>query len=53
VKNFLMAVLGKEKAIAPAQAGQVAAIPGHMATQSYRSKKPVFWDTRTNKLRIG
>jgi predicted dehydrogenase len=53
VKNFLMAVLGKEKAIAPAKAGQVAAIPGHMATQSYRSKKPVFWDTRLNKLKIG
>ncbi|MDX2269633.1 MAG: Gfo/Idh/MocA family oxidoreductase [Bryobacter sp.] len=53
VKNFLNAVIGKEKAIAPAQAGQVAAIPGHMATQSYRSKKPVFWDARANKLRIG
>jgi predicted dehydrogenase len=53
VKNFLMAVLGKEKALAPAKAGQVAAIPGHMATQSYRAKKAVFWDSRTNKLKIG
>lgn len=53
VKNFLLAVLGKEKAIAPARAGQVAAIPGHMATQSYRSKKPVFWDARLSKLKIG
>lgn len=53
VKNFLDAVLGKGKAIAPARAGQIAAIPGHMATQSYRAKKAVFWDTKTNKLKIG
>lgn len=53
VKNFLMAVLGKEKAIAPARAGQVAAIPGHMATQSFRSKKPAYWDSKTNKLKLG
>lgn len=53
VKNFLMAVLGKEKAIAPAKAGQVAAIPGHMATLSFRNRKPVFWDTKTSKHRIG
>jgi hypothetical protein len=31
----------------------VAAIPGHMATQSYRAKKVVYWDSRLNKLRIG
>jgi hypothetical protein len=24
-----------------------------MATQSYRAKKAVFWDSRLNKLRIG
>lgn len=53
VRNFIDAVLGKAKAIAPAKAGQVAAIPGHMATQSYRAKKAVFWDSRLNKLRIG
>jgi predicted dehydrogenase len=53
VKNFIMAVLGKEKALAPARAGQIAAIPGHMATMSYRRKKPVYWSTTTNKLTIG
>jgi hypothetical protein len=53
VKNFLQAVLGKEKAIAPARAGQIAAIPGHMATQSVRAKKAVFWDAKLNKLKIG
>lgn len=53
VRNFLMAVLGKEKAIAPARAGQIAAIPGHMATQSVRAKKAVFWDAKLSKLKIG
>jgi predicted dehydrogenase len=42
--NFLMAVLGKEKAIAPARAGQIAAIPGHMATLSYKNNKKIWWD---------
>jgi len=54
VRNFIEAVLGKTKAIAPASAGQVAAIPGHMATQSYRnSSKRVVWDDKAQKLRIG
>lgn len=52
VHNFLMAVLGKEKAIAPARAGQIAAIPGHMATQSYKANKKVYWDAKTEKLRF-
>lgn len=52
VHNFLMAVLGKEKAIAPARAGQIAAIPGHMATQAYKNNKKVYWDTKTEKLRF-
>lgn len=50
VKNFLQAVLGKEKAIAPARAGQIAAIPGHMATLSYRRRKVALWDAKTSKL---
>jgi predicted dehydrogenase len=54
VLNFLKAVLGKEKAIAPARAGQIAAIPGHMATVSYRQgSKKVTWDEKTEKLKIG
>jgi predicted dehydrogenase len=54
VRNFLDAVLGKTKAIAPARAGQIAAIPGHMATQSYRAGfKKVTWDDKARKLRIG
>ena len=54
VRNFLDAVLGKGKAIAPARAGQIAAIPGHMATVSYRQgSKKVTWDDRARKLKIG
>jgi predicted dehydrogenase len=52
VHNFVMAVLGKEKAIAPARAGQIAAIPGHMATQAYRNNKKVYWDFKSEKLRF-
>ena len=53
VLNFLEAVLGKTKAIAPARAGQIAAIPGHMATQSYRHEsKRVVWDEKAEKLRF-
>jgi hypothetical protein len=54
VRNFLDAVLGKAKAIAPARAGQIAAIPGHMATISYRQgSKKTTWDEKTEKLKIG
>jgi len=49
VRNFLMACLGKEKAIAPAKAGQIAAIPGHLATLSYKANKKIFWDDKTQK----
>lgn len=50
VHNFLMAVLGKEKAIAPARAGQIAAIPGHLATLSYQRNHKAFWDPTNNKV---
>jgi predicted dehydrogenase len=52
VRNFLQACLGKEKAIAPARAGQIAAIPGHLATMSYKMNKKVFWDEKTQKYRL-
>jgi hypothetical protein len=53
VQNFLNAVLGKEKAIAPARAGQLAAIPGHMATMSYRAGfKKAVWDPKTERVRL-
>lgn len=52
VKNFIMAVLGKEKAIAPAEIGQQAAIGGHMATLSFKRGKKILWDDKTNKYRF-
>ncbi|MEK7409751.1 MAG: Gfo/Idh/MocA family oxidoreductase [Acidobacteriota bacterium] len=49
VKNWIEAIRGKEKPIAPATVGQVAAIPGHMATLSYRHGKKVLWDDQAQK----
>jgi predicted dehydrogenase len=52
VRNFIDAVLGKAKAIAPARAGQIAAIPGHMATMSYKQGKRILWDEKTEKYKV-
>jgi hypothetical protein len=52
VRNFLDAVLGKGKQIAPARAGQIAAIPGHMATMSYKQGKRILWDEKTEKYKF-
>jgi len=52
VRNFLDAVLGKGKVIAPARAGQIAAIPGHMATLSYKQGKRILWDEKTEKYKF-
>jgi len=43
-RNFIQAVLGNEKVIAPPTVGQQAAISGHMATLAYRNQKRVIWD---------
>ncbi|MDX1983274.1 MAG: Gfo/Idh/MocA family oxidoreductase [Bryobacteraceae bacterium] len=52
IKNWLDAIRGKAKLIAPIQVGQQAAIGGHMATLSFRNNKKVLWDERTNKYRF-
>lgn len=52
IRNFLDAVLGKGKAIAPAEMGQLAAIPGHMATLSFKNNKKILWDAKTQKYRF-
>ena len=51
-KNFVQAVLGKEQVIAPPDVGQQAAISGHMATLSYKNRKMIVWDEKTNKHRF-
>jgi predicted dehydrogenase len=43
-RNFIQAILGNEKVIAPPTVGQQAAISGHMATLSFRNQKRVSWD---------
>jgi predicted dehydrogenase len=52
VRNFIEAVQGKGKVIAPASVGQQAAIGGHMATLSFKQGKKIVWDDRTKKYRF-
>ncbi len=53
VKNWIEAIRGKEKLIAPVEIGQQAAISGHLATLSYRHGKKVFWDEKAERYRFG
>lgn len=48
IKNWLAAIRGQEKLIAPVQVGQQAAISGHMATLSLRRGKKCVWDDKKN-----
>jgi predicted dehydrogenase len=52
IKNWLSAIRGQEKLIAPVQVGQQAAISGHLATLSFRNNKKVLWDDKTQKYRF-
>ncbi len=49
LRNWIHAILGKEKLVAPVEIGQEAAISGHMATLSYRHGKKVIWDNNARK----
>ena len=49
VRNLFESILGKAQLIAPAKAGQQAAVGGHLATLSYRNGKKVLWDEKTQK----
>jgi len=49
IHNFLEAVRGREKVIAPLEAGQSANISGHLATLSFRKNQKVFWDDKTRQ----
>ena len=50
IRNFLEAIRGREKVIAPVEVGQQTAISGHMATLSYRSSKKVLWNGATRSI---
>jgi predicted dehydrogenase len=52
IRNFLDAIQGKAKAIAPATVGQLAAIPGHLATLSYRNDRKIYWNAQTSRYRF-
>ncbi len=49
MRNFVDAMNGKAKIIAPPEVGQQAAISGHMATLSFRNQKKIVWDDSEQK----
>jgi len=49
IRNWLEAIQGKAKVIAPARVGQEAAISGHLATLSFRNNKKILWDESAHK----
>ena len=49
IRNWVEAMQGKSKVIAPPRIGQQAAISGHLATLSLRNNKKVIWDQRARK----
>jgi predicted dehydrogenase len=49
MRNFIEAVRGNAKLIAPVTVGQEAAISGHLATLSFRNNKKVYWDDTARK----
>ena len=49
INNWLKAIQGKAKVIAPTSVGQQAAISGHMATLSFRNNKKIYWDEQARK----
>ena len=51
IHNFIEAVRGNAKVIAPPEAGQQAAISGHMATLSFKNNKKIYWDPKSEKVR--
>jgi predicted dehydrogenase len=51
IANFLAAVRGGGKVIAPLDAGQRANISGHLATLSLRGNRKIFWDEKGREYR--
>lgn len=49
IRNWLEAVHGQGKVIAPPRKGQEAAIGGHLATLSFKNQKKVLWDEAGQK----
>lgn len=49
MKNWIEAIRGQAKVIAPVEIGQQAAISGHMATLSYKNGKKIVWEEQARK----
>ncbi len=49
IRNWIEAIRGEAELIAPVEAGQQAAISGHMATLSFRNGKKITWDDQARK----
>ncbi len=49
MKNWIEAIRGEAKVIAPVEVGQQAAISGHMATLSFRNQKKIVWNDQARK----
>jgi len=49
IRNWIEAIQGKAKVIAPTRVGQEAALSGHMATLSLRNNKKIMWDNQARK----
>ena len=49
LRNWLEAIRGEAKVIAPVEIGQQAAISGHMATLSFKNQKKIVWDEAARK----
>ena len=49
MRNWIEAIQGKAKVIAPPEVGQQAAISGHMATLSFKNQKKIVWNDNTRK----
>ena len=51
IRNFFEAIRGREKVVAPLDAGQRAAISGHLATLSFRRNEKIYWDEKKRQYR--
>ena len=49
VRNWVDAIRGEARLIAPVETGEEAAISGHMATLSFKNNKKILWDNKARK----
>jgi predicted dehydrogenase len=52
IRNWLAAIAGKEKLVAPVQAGFEAAVTGLLSTVSVKAGRKAIWDHKTEKYRL-